>query len=218
MTDEILNLLKSKERELTRLGKKISDAEIALSKLKQDRAVVEGEKNAFAQAAKIMGHTILSEEGTTSSVTPSITRLDEDWVRILHLIYSQELAQFGYEDVMDAGIAIGKDLKKPSVRTQILSYVKSGVLDRIVDGKFCFSSSISSELKDYKTKETPNNKELTSDVEASEVNSTGGELVGDGIPKSDPEGSNPSTSTDFHQAQLSKVTAQGRSIDDEIPF
>jgi len=149
MSDEILNLLRSKVREVGRLGKKISEAETALASMKQELAVAEGEKNAFTQAAKLMGHLVTDDDAQTANQPASITRLDPEWVRILQIIFQRNLQQFGYEDVMAAGGMIRKELKKPSVRTQILSYVKSGVVERIVDGKFRFTAPIADELKMY---------------------------------------------------------------------
>ena len=213
MTDEILNLLKSKEKELVRLGKKISDAEASLAKLRQSHAVVEGEKNAFAQAAKLMGHSIITGENSESSLSPSIERLDEDWVSILHCIYKRNLSQFGYDDVMSAGEIVGKELKKPSVRTQVMSYVKSGVLERIVDGKFRFSDPIATELKNHKR------KEKTPDDETSGVNSFG---VSDGSREQasypHPESSILSDSTVSNQQHPQKQMRSFGDVDDEIPF
>lgn len=108
-----------------------------LAALQRQREVAIARVEAFSFALETVEAE--SPKGKSSPPRQRVRLPTSEWIEIFKQIASVSPHGFDYDDIMRAATSLNVDVKRPSLRTKMMTYANDGLVQRVENGKFRFT-------------------------------------------------------------------------------
>lgn len=115
----------------------VARLEDQIASLQRQREVAMARVEAFAFALETVENQSLQSKDEKPRQRVRVP--PAEWIAIFNQIASVSPNGFDYDDIMQAATSLSVDVKRPSLRTKMMTYANDGLVQRVENGKFRFT-------------------------------------------------------------------------------